>query len=157
MLNIPAFGLPRVFASVGERLPQWPHSVALATALNAAIRLRVIDPDELSALEGRVVRIRVRDAGASASVERRDGRFRAARSGAPIDLEIAAPMSAFLQIATRQQDPDTLFFNRQLVVEGDTELGLLVKNLLDRIELPKFLRGSTGAPERAGRWSGEQP
>ena len=149
MLNIPAFALPRVFGAVGERLPQWPHSVALATALNAAIRLKLIDPDQLSALEGRVVRIRVRDAGACASVERRGGRFRAARDGAPADLEICASVSAFLQIATRQQDPDTLFFHRQLIVEGDTELGLIVKNLLDRIELPRFLR--TAATPPAGR------
>ena len=29
-----------------------------------------------------------------------------------------------------------LFFNRRLVMEGDTELGLVVKNALDAIELP---------------------
>lgn len=40
-------------------------------------------------------------------------------------------------------DPDTLFFQRRLVIEGDTELGLYVKNLMDAIELeqmPKALR-----------------
>ena len=34
----------------------------------------------------------------------------------------------------RQEDPDTLFFNRRLKIEGDTELGLVVKNLLDSID-----------------------
>jgi len=34
----------------------------------------------------------------------------------------------------REEDPDTLFFNRKLVIEGDTELGLIVKNLLDSID-----------------------
>jgi predicted lipid carrier protein YhbT len=46
-------------------------------------------------------------------------------------------------IAARKQDPDTLFFQRRLVIEGDTELGLYVKNLMDAIELeqmPKALR-----------------
>jgi len=46
-------------------------------------------------------------------------------------------------IATRRQDPDTLFFQRRLIVEGDTELGLYVKNLMDSIEIeamPRFLR-----------------
>ena len=36
-----------------------------------------------------------------------------------------------------------LFFQRRLVIEGDTELGLYVKNLMDAIELeqmPKPLR-----------------
>ncbi len=142
MMNIPAVELPRAFAALGARLPQWPHSLALASALNAAIRLKMIDGDELSALEGRVVRIRVTDAGACASVERRDGRFRAAGSKSSADVSFAATMSAFAQIATRQQDPDTLFFNRRLSIEGDTELGLIVKNLLDSIELPGFLQAA---------------
>ena len=40
-----------------------------------------------------------------------------------------------LQLATQQVDPDTLFFRRKLLVTGDTELGLQLKNLLDTIEL----------------------
>ena len=44
----------------------------------------------------------------------------------------------------RQEDPDTLFFHRRLSIEGDTELGLLVKNLLDRIELPRWMRLPAG-------------
>jgi predicted lipid carrier protein YhbT len=39
-------------------------------------------------------------------------------------------------LARRQEDPDTLFFSRRLSMEGDTELGLLVKNTIDSIELP---------------------
>jgi predicted lipid carrier protein YhbT len=42
-------------------------------------------------------------------------------------------------IAARKQDPDTLFFQRRLVIEGDTELGLYVKNLTYRC-LFRFLR-----------------
>ena len=33
-----------------------------------------------------------------------------------------------------REDPDTLFFSRRLVSEGDIELGLIVKNLLDAID-----------------------
>ncbi|HLV27960.1 MAG TPA: SCP2 sterol-binding domain-containing protein, partial [Burkholderiaceae bacterium] len=35
----------------------------------------------------------------------------------------------------RGEDPDTLFFSRRLVMEGDTELGLLVKNTLDALDM----------------------
>ncbi len=38
-------------------------------------------------------------------------------------------------IAGRKQDPDTLFFQRRLKIEGDTELGLEVKNLIDAIDI----------------------
>jgi predicted lipid carrier protein YhbT len=41
-----------------------------------------------------------------------------------------------MRLAQRQEDPDTLFFNRRLSMEGDTELGLVVKNAIDALELP---------------------
>jgi predicted lipid carrier protein YhbT len=37
-------------------------------------------------------------------------------------------------LLTRREDPDALFFSRRLVSEGDTELGLTVKNLLDALD-----------------------
>ena len=51
---------------------------------------------------------------------------------------ITATLSVFLRLLAREEDPDTLFFNRELSVEGDTELGLMVKNMLDAVELPKL-------------------
>lgn len=59
------------------------------------------------------------------------------------DVSFIGNANDLIMIATRRQDPDTLFFQRRLIVEGDTELGLYVKNLMDSIELdsmPKFLR-----------------
>jgi predicted lipid carrier protein YhbT len=43
-----------------------------------------------------------------------------------------------MQLLARQEDPDTLFFNRELSIEGDTELGLVVKNMLDAVEWPQL-------------------
>jgi predicted lipid carrier protein YhbT len=54
------------------------------------------------------------------------------------DLQFTARLSAFLQMVSRQEDPDTLFFNRSLSIEGDTELGLRVKNMLDALEWPRL-------------------
>ena len=51
-------------------------------------------------------------------------------------MTLSATAHDFLLLAQRQQDPDTLFFSRRLSMEGDTELGLVVKNALDAIELP---------------------
>ncbi|MDO6704727.1 SCP2 domain-containing protein [Photobacterium sp. 1_MG-2023] len=56
------------------------------------------------------------------------------------DAVMRADSTDLLQIAARQVDPDTLFFQRRLSMEGDTELGLAVKNLIDSLEaetLPK--------------------
>ncbi|MFT5782449.1 MAG: putative lipid carrier protein YhbT [Pseudomonas sp.] len=53
---------------------------------------------------------------------------------APAQVSISGDWSDFLLLASRQEDPDTLFFRRRLVIEGDTELGLEIKNLLDNLD-----------------------
>ncbi|MFT3735839.1 MAG: SCP2 sterol-binding domain-containing protein [Rhodocyclaceae bacterium] len=86
----------------------------------------------------RTIAIRVLDLGATASVRlRSDGRFVASNRSA--DVRFSGKLADLLRIARRQEDPDTLFFQRRLVVEGDTELGLNLKNLLDSIELPRWV------------------
>jgi len=49
------------------------------------------------------------------------------------DVTIRASLRDYLALALRREDPDTLFFTRRLVVEGDTELGLALKNALDAL------------------------
>jgi len=83
--------------------------------------------------------VTVLDSGMVADFSYQQGAFRPILrpSGEP-DLHFTARLSAFLQIVSRQEDPDTLFFNRSLSIEGDTELGLRVKNMLDAIEWPQL-------------------
>ena len=92
-------------------------------------------------LENRNFLIDVLDTGGHAAFTYRNGLFRPlfAVPSTP-DLAFRANLSAFLQLAARQEDPDTLFFNRELSIEGDTELGLIVKNMLDAMEWPKMPR-----------------
>ncbi|MDG9671893.1 SCP2 sterol-binding domain-containing protein [Hahella sp. CR1] len=51
------------------------------------------------------------------------------------DTEIRGDSAAFALIAGRRMDPDTLFFQRRIVILGDTELGHEMKNLLDTGDL----------------------
>lgn len=138
-LTIPSFTLPSFVASVGNRLPQWPHAVALTAGLNAVVKMKLLPDDSLELLEGRSFLIDVLDTGGRAAFTFRNGLFRPlfAVPETP-NLAFRANLSAFLQLAARQEDPDTLFFNRTLSIEGDTELGLIVKNMLDAMEWPKF-------------------
>lgn len=97
---------------------------------------------ELEFLEGRWLSIHVRDIGLLWCTSVVDGRLVVSQQ-ADADVSFSADASDLLMIAARKQDPDTLFFQRRLVIEGDTELGLYVKNLMDAIELeqmPKALR-----------------
>ncbi|ADO46820.1 ubiquinone anaerobic biosynthesis accessory factor UbiT [[Enterobacter] lignolyticus] len=97
---------------------------------------------ELDFLEGRWLSIEVRDIGLRWFTSVDHDKLVVSQS-AEADVSFSADASDLLMIAARKQDPDTLFFQRRLVIEGDTELGLYVKNLMDAIELeqmPKALR-----------------
>jgi predicted lipid carrier protein YhbT len=49
------------------------------------------------------------------------------------DVTVRASLGDYVALALRREDPDTLFFSRRLVLEGDTELGLAIKNALDAL------------------------
>ena len=137
--TIPRFKLPAFVSAVGNKLPQWPHALVLVTGLNAVLKMKLLPQDSLDLLEGRSFLVDVLDTGGRAAFTFRDGLFRPVFTAPETpDLAFRANLSAFLQLAARQEDPDTLFFNRTLSIEGDTELGLIVKNMLDAMELPKF-------------------
>ena len=140
-LTIPKFRLPSFVAMIVEKLPQWPHSLALVAGLNAALKMKLLPESELNLLEDKLFRVRVNDTGGEASYTYRDGMFRPVfRPEREPDLAFAANLSAYLQLLARQEDPDALFFNRELEITGDTELGLIVKNMLDAVEWPSLPR-----------------
>ena len=108
-------------------------SAALATALNVFLR-RKLPAEVFDRLADREVAIEVSRPAFRASFRVRGRHFVPMRpSGAPY-LRFRASARDFALIAAREEDADTLFFNRRLVVEGDTEAALLVKNALDCIE-----------------------
>lgn len=137
--QIPKFRLPGFVAALGGKLPQWPHAITLTLALNAALKMKLLPESELGALEDKLFRVRVHDTGGEASFTYRAGLFRPVfQPQREPDLAFAANLSAYLQLLARQEDPDTLFFSRELEITGDTELGLIVKNMLDAVEWPQL-------------------
>ena len=145
-MQLPDFTLPLPFARLGRRLPQLPPTLALIAALNLALG-RMLPREPLAPLLGKRLAINVSDAGLSLCFELGASGFRPSFGSAAAHLTISARVRDFLALLTREEDADTLFFNRRLRMEGETELGLLVKNTLDSIELPR-LESSLPAPAR---------
>ena len=136
-MNIPPFTLPRPLGNILSILPGYPQTLMFVHAANLAMgdamRSEVMRP-----LQGKLINIRVTDACVDFYFTLgRNGMVACRRYREP-DLAITASASDFLMLALRKEDPDTLFFSRRLRMEGDTELGLLVKNTLDAQELPPF-------------------
>ena len=135
-MNIPSFTVPKPIGSVLSVLPQYPHSVAFAQALNLVLGPATLQSEALSPLRGKLLCIRVTDAQVALYVSLGQKTFGAARRSREPDLTLSATAHDFMLLATRKEDPDTLFFSRRLLTEGDTELGLLAKNTLDALDLP---------------------
>ena len=133
--RLPDFTLPDRLFRLGARLPHLPPTLALITALNLALD-RLLPREPLSPLAGKRLALRITDAGLTLRFKLDGPRFVPVFDGLAADLTISARARDFIALALREEDPDTLFFSRRLVMEGDTELGLLVKNTLDAIELP---------------------
>ena len=153
--------LPTPFALPLKLIPGPVHSIALITALNVLFAASIRE-GEFEFLRDRVLAIQVRDA----KVEYRI-RFAGATGFVPgpigqsPELTIGGTIYDFLALATRREDSDTLFFNRRVVMEGDTALGLELKNWLDGMDLeatggplPSLLRAANGLMGAYERFSG---
>ena len=128
--------LPAPLRAATRRLPPFPASLAFAAALNLTLR-RKFPGDVLERLEGHGFAIAVEDAGVELLFRVRGRRFVPAAHAVEPLLRFRAVAWDYAALAAREADPDTLFFNRRLVVEGDTEIALLVKNTLDTIDIPR--------------------
>lgn len=135
--KLPDFTLPAPLAQLGARLPQLPPTLALIAALNLALG-RMIPRNLLEPLVGKRFSIRVTDAGLTLRFAYGTRGFRPIFDAAKPDLAISARSRDFIALLAREEDPDTLFFSRRLLMEGETDLGLLVKNTLDGIDLPRL-------------------
>lgn len=117
-------------------LPDSVHSEMLSRLFNHLLRGQYM-ADQLHDLDGKRLAIRIKDTGTQLLFRIEGNRFRrqAARgSDQPWDVRISGSLSDFWLLASRSEDPDTLFFNRSLALEGETEAGLYLKNLLDAMD-----------------------
>lgn len=118
--------------SVVERLPVQPPSFVLARVLDRVLLPR-LPADVRETLGGRTVEVSVSDLGVRVRLQLGAGGFQVARSHSATALRIVAPANSYFRLLRGEDDADRLFFERALVMEGDTEMGLVLKNTLDAI------------------------
>ncbi|MEZ5453751.1 MAG: SCP2 sterol-binding domain-containing protein [Thiothrix sp.] len=137
---------PEALVKLLSRLPAYPASLTFVTAFNLTVwkSLQDLDWEEL---QGRRFCVHVRDVGVRL-------RFSVTRTGlkaetaGQADVTFTATLMDFIRLALRLEDPDTLFFNRRLLIEGDTDLGLRTKNMLDGVEFETLLASFPDLPGR---------
>lgn len=132
--GLPPFLAPlhRRVCSVLERLPIAPPSFLLAQVLDRVLLPR-LPADARELLGRRCVELRVTDFGLRVRLQLTPAGFAPAADRGEPALRISATGASYLRLLRGEDDPDRMFFERQLVMEGDTELGLVLKNTLDAI------------------------
>lgn len=115
-----------------RRLPTEPPSFVVARALDRLLWPR-LDASQRELLAGRGVEFEVIEIGLRVRLQLGARGFELAPRGEPPAVRIRATAPALWQLLRGEQDADRLFFEQALVMEGDTEFGLLLKNTLDAI------------------------
>lgn len=136
MLTLPKYVRPiawKVIAIPGRVIPYSAQKQVLSIVLNQAFR-EPLRHGELDFLENAKVRIKVTDLHIDWLIRVGSDKFTPIDRGLDDDVCISGNSPDFILLATRQADPDTLFFQRRIRIEGDTELALGVKNTMDSMD-----------------------
>ncbi len=113
-------------------VPDSVHSEFFSRLFNHLLKGQAIS-DQLEDLEGKKLVIRVNDSKSELAFQIRDRKLHRTDSS-EWNVRISGKLEHFWLLASRAEDPDTLFFNRTLALEGETEAGLYLKNMLDSME-----------------------
>ena len=134
--------VPGVIKNLVRRLPAYPASQAFVTGFNLTVwkKLQQLDWDGLYGKQFSVV---IKDLQLTLLFSMTQKGLRAVKSAQP-DVTFTATLMDLIRLALRLEDPDTLFFNRRLLIEGNTDIGLRVKNMLDGVEFASLLESFPG-------------
>jgi len=115
-----------------RRLPTQPPSLVLALALNRLLLPR-LTASQRQDLAGRAVEIEIVKPGLRVRLELAASGFVPTGPARTPAVVIRARADALWRLMRGIDDADRLFFDRALVIEGDTEFGLVLKNTLDAV------------------------
>ncbi|GAA5139984.1 ubiquinone anaerobic biosynthesis accessory factor UbiT [Thalassotalea piscium] len=122
-----------------------PHSIqekVLTWALNYLFKVE-LESDDLDFLIGKWLKIVITDAKYHCyiTITHSDANRQCQVTlihNQDIDVTFEADSVSLLKLFGQTVDPDTLFFQRKLLITGDTELGLEIKNFLDDVDRESF-------------------
>ncbi|MGY0558639.1 ubiquinone anaerobic biosynthesis accessory factor UbiT [Lysobacter sp. A421] len=121
---------PSRMAPLLRVVPQRTQRWLLERAMQRVLAVPLAD-GTLDFMQGRRLGIQVVDLGLLWVIEQR-GTQLVVTDDAP-EASVRGTATDLLLLASRLEDADTLFFQRRLVLTGDTELGLTARNLLERL------------------------
>ena len=127
-------------------VPPFLQIKVLSKLLNRLFAEAIANGD-LDFMESRWVQIQVIDLDLVCHVSFCNEQLIVAAYCPSVDLKFSADLNELILLLGRKEDPDSLFFQRRLIIEGDTEMGLEVKNLIDGIDFDSWHVAFSGSLE----------
>gem|GEM_PF-245800 len=148
-----SFAVPAA-ARLLRRVPFGLKKSLIQKALNAVF-VEAIEDGDFDFLAENIVALHIIDLDEYVYISF-DGELKILPKTATAQLRISGKLNDFVTLALRKEDPDTLFFQRRITIEGDTEMGLAVKNIIDAVdmeELPRSMRNGLAVANHIYRLS----
>lgn len=135
---------PQTLSRFVTRLPHRLNSLVVEKLVNSAFAEQIGDGD-FDFLEGRLLQVEIIDAGLFVGLSYEKNKLTCkhfSRNSHQADVTLSIESSHAIQLIKQEVDPDTLFFQRNLKINGDTELAHRVKNTIDTLDpevIPSFV------------------
>lgn len=125
-----------------KRLPEPPFILQkkIGEKILQQLMAEQIELGDFDFLQDKWLQINVNDMGLAFFLSFADDKLILSNQVTQADVTFSGDAKEFILLASRSEDPDTLFFQRRLVIEGDTELGLYIKNSIDGIDFDNWPR-----------------
>ncbi|CAM2900495.1 ubiquinone anaerobic biosynthesis accessory factor UbiT [Vibrio mytili] len=135
---------PSILRSPVQFLPKVIQRKALLEGLKMVFKEALEDGD-FEFLEDKWLKVAIKDMNLAWYISYQEEKLIVADKPVLEDVSFSGNLNDLVLIAGRKEDPDTLFFQRRLSIEGDTELGLEVKNLMDSVDLEQLPKAMQAA------------
>jgi len=123
-----------------KRLPQPPFILQkkIGEKVLQHLMAEQIEMGDFDFLQDKWLQISINDMGLVFFLSFADDKLVLSNQISQADVSFSGDAKEFILLASRSEDPDTLFFQRRLMIEGDTELGLYIKNSIDGIDFDNW-------------------
>ncbi|MFK5894789.1 MAG: SCP2 sterol-binding domain-containing protein [Pseudomonadota bacterium] len=121
-------------------LPQPPHflqKIVVEKALKHALSEQIA-MGEFDFLQGHCLHLNVKDMNLDFYLSYDGNQLVLVPEDTPADVHFSGNSKELILLASRTEDPDSFFFQRRLTIEGDTELGLYIKNIIDSVDFDSW-------------------
>ncbi|RKZ95066.1 MAG: SCP2 domain-containing protein [Gammaproteobacteria bacterium] len=123
-----------------KRLPEPPFILQkkIGEKVLQHLMAEQIEMGDFDFLQDKWLQISINDMGLVFFLSFADDKLVLSNQISQADVSFSGDAKEFILLASRSEDPDTLFFQRRLMIEGDTELGLYIKNSIDGIDFDNW-------------------